>query len=92
MFYSETRYRGNTKKHVISRDTVNRGPVNRGITVFEFYILHVEELFSKAKHIRGTTDRIIRFFKFLTEPQKLAKGIYLQTESLDQEAIKERIL
>ena len=34
MFYCKTRYRGNTKRHVISRDTVNRGPVNRGITVY----------------------------------------------------------
>ena len=33
MIYCKTRYRGNTKSHVISRDTVNRGPVNRGIIV-----------------------------------------------------------
>ena len=38
MFYCKTRYRGNTKRHVISRDTVNRGPVNRGITVYVFLV------------------------------------------------------
>ena len=30
--------------------------------IFESYILNVE-LFSKVKHIRKTTDRIIRFFE-----------------------------
>ena len=33
MFYCKTWYRGNTKMHVISRDTVNQGPVNREIIV-----------------------------------------------------------
>ena len=34
VFYCKTRYRKNTKRHVISRDRVNRGPVNWGITVY----------------------------------------------------------
>ena len=33
------------------------------IGLFESHSLNVEELFSKVKHIRGTTLRIIRFFK-----------------------------
>ena len=51
MLYCKTRYRGNTKRHVISRDTVNRGPVNRGrenrgpvnpgITVLQFVTLDI---------------------------------------------------
>ena len=28
MFYCKTRYRGNTKRHVISRDTINRGIIH----------------------------------------------------------------
>ena len=62
--------------------------------IFESYTLDIE-LFSKVKHIIKTTDKIILFFKKLkysTEPQKSAKGIYLQTELLNREAIKAKIV
>ena len=41
MFYYKTRYRGNTKRHVKLRDTVNRGPVNREITVIYIIVIYI---------------------------------------------------
>ena len=56
--------------------------------ILESYTLNIE-LFSKIKHIRKATDKkILRKNKYSTEPQKLAKGINLQTELSNREAIQ----
>ena len=52
------------------------------------YNLNVEDLFKKAKHIKGTTNIILEFFKkklkFSTEFQHSTKETYHQIESLNQ--------
>ena len=48
MFYCKTRYQGNTKRQVISRDTVHWGPVNRGITVLVYFIYCCKALISRS--------------------------------------------
>ena len=38
MFYCKTRYREDTKRFFILRDTINRGPINQGITVLNLWL------------------------------------------------------